>query len=85
MLMDVGVAFFGHKDGQRWGEHLSCLEGRQITVLPNMDILVLNILNVQLPGLDSCEFFSHKRAVPCKGCTGSRKVLHRDPFSIESL
>lgn len=50
-----------------------------------MDILVLNILNVQLPGLDSCEFFSHKRAVPCKGCTGSRKVLHRDPFSIESL
>lgn len=50
-----------------------------------MDILVLNILNVQLPGLDSCEFFSHKRAVPYKGCTGSRKVLHRDPFSIESL
>lgn len=84
MLMDVGVAFFGHKDGQRWGEHLSCLEGTR-TVLPNMDILVLNILNVQLPGLDSCEFFSHKRAVPYKGCTGSREVLHRDPFSIESL
>lgn len=68
----------------RGGENI-CLEGRQITVLPNMDILVLNILNVQLPGLDSCEFFGHKRAVPCKGCTGNRKVLHRDSFSIESL
>lgn len=85
MIIDEGVAFLGHRDGQRWREHLSCLEGRQTTVLPNMDILVLNILNVQLPGLYSCEFFSHKRAVPCKGCTGSRKVLHRDSFSIESL